>query len=498
MRQLLQSKALRQLTLIEMLLSSEEPLELNDVSEILDSSVRTIQMDISEINTVMPFLEIYISLGQVYIKHDENTGYSHIHHYFLRHDVNFNILHDVFFEEGITITQLSQRLFISEASIYRAIRSINKSLKQLGFGFKINKTPCSLIGDEVEIRRFYYQLIFESYSIIEWPFEFIDFEAYTKALQLIAKEFKIQLYLSNMQKLSIFVGVNLVRHINDHYLNNLVPTDFFDKEKIALRVAELLTPAIEGLDKTHWTAEDTLNVFFPFFTVHYAYNYQYFIQKSEENDVFNHSFLWINHMIETLRANYKIHFTDTKSLILSLHNNACLALLTPGALPVLGSSPLKAVQIVLDWSPNFYAVMRDLVENYLKSVFHQEDAYVVDYVLFQFIVHLQDYLEIYMSEDHQIRLAVISDYNNTHAQYYRRLIQSLMPKQLDIQIIDDYINIHQILLEGDYDILVSSFIIDVPEHTRLCKLSLIPTSEELVDLMTVLQDVRVKKAFPGK
>ena len=494
MRQLLQNKVQRQLTFIERLMHHSEPINILELSDYLDTSTRTLQMDISEINQALPFLHIHSSLGMVSIHPDENTGFSHIYKHFIRHDVHFNILHMVFFEENISIAKLSQRLFISEASIYRAIRSINRKLKHLNFNFKIMQTPCIIIGDEVEVRRFYYNLLFESYSILEWPFEFTNYEAFTYALQAIAKEFQIQLYLSNMQKFSIFIGVNLVRHLQGFYLEDLTPTEYFvDSNKLQDKVIEHLGPVVEGINHDQWTTRDTLNVFFPFFHTHYAYNYTYFIQRAGQDLVFNQSFLWINHMIETLRSTYKIRFTDTKSLILSLHNNACLGLLTPGVYPVLHANPLQSVNIVEKWSPKFYMTMRQLIENYLASVFKQSHPYVINYVLFQFIVHLQDYLEIYMSEESKVRLAIMSDYNFTHAKYYHRLLQTLMPKQLDLTILDDYVNIEQDLKDGNFDILISSFNMNTPEGVRFYKVNLIPTSDQLTDLMTLIQDVRIAK-----
>lgn len=498
MRQLLQNKALRQLTLIEMLMDSDRPLDLTYLSETLNTSSRTLKMDMSELNQAMPFLQITSQLGMVDIQHDENTGFSHIYQHFIRYDLHFNILHLVFFEKDMTISKLSQRLYISEASIYRAIRSINQSLQELGFDVHILQTPCIITGNEVDVRRFYYNLLFESYSILEWPFDFIEYEAFTYALQAIAKEFHIQLYLSNMQKLSIIVGVNLTRHFQGHYLEDLHPTDYFNTDKLQAKVASHLESAVEGIHQENWSTKDTLNVFFPFFHPHYAYNYSYFIHRAGEDPVFNQSFLWINHMIETLRYQYNIRFTDTESLILSLHNNACLGLLTPGSYPVLHSGPLTSVDIVERWSPQFYLTMRELIENYLQLVFNKNHPYIIDYVLFQLIVHLQDYLELYMSDANKLSIAIISHYNYTHAQYYQRVLQMLMPKQLTLSILDDYGEFPSQLQARNYDILVSSCHIKVPEGMTFCKLSYIPTSDELSALMALIQNIRIGKVKPGQ
>lgn len=73
---------------------------------------------------------------------------------YLNQSLGYQILNFVFEHKKFSTFQLTQEFNSSEATIFRKLRELNQSLQAFGIGIKNGQ----LVGDELQIRYFYYQL----------------------------------------------------------------------------------------------------------------------------------------------------------------------------------------------------------------------------------------------------------------------------------------------------------------------------------------------------
>src|SRR5574337_1949436 len=76
--------------------------------------------------------------------------------HYLNQSLTYQILKFVFEHKKVSIFQLSQEFNSSEATIFRKLRELNKVLMP----FSIEIKNGQLVGDELQIRYFYYTLFF--------------------------------------------------------------------------------------------------------------------------------------------------------------------------------------------------------------------------------------------------------------------------------------------------------------------------------------------------
>ena len=134
---------------------------------------------------------------------------------YVNQSLAYQILRYVLEHKKVSIFQLSQEFSSSEATIFRKLRDLNQLLKP----FHIKIKNGQLVGDELQIRYFYYSLL----TIIDTEFSSDDL-AVTYLIEKIQPEFRHTFSKGALKRLSCWLFVtrhrlSVANHENSHFFD---------------------------------------------------------------------------------------------------------------------------------------------------------------------------------------------------------------------------------------------------------------------------------------
>jgi hypothetical protein len=152
---------------------------------------------------------------------------------YLRHSLAFQILEFVFKNKKFSTFQLTQEFNSSEATIFRKLRELNQVLKDFNVGIKNGQ----LVGDELQIRYFYYQLFLK----LDTGFSSNDLEA-QRLLAKLQPEFKHTFSKIALNRLScwLFVTQHRVMVANHENKRLMQIIDKFEEDKLYQKITKLV------------------------------------------------------------------------------------------------------------------------------------------------------------------------------------------------------------------------------------------------------------------
>lgn len=115
----------------------------------------------------------------------------------------------MFYEKEISITKLAQKNNLSEASIFRRLKIINRMLAEFDIQFRNKK----LIGRQLQIQRFYFQLFYKAV-----PSDHLTYlntkDSLNHLINVIKNDF--QLHLSQKQEQMLSLQLHVMQHRLDY------------------------------------------------------------------------------------------------------------------------------------------------------------------------------------------------------------------------------------------------------------------------------------------
>lgn len=210
MREILSRRDLRHLVLLEFLVKNKQNWRmLRDISESLKIPIRTIHSDISEINMYIRPLYIKASSSGVKIFMPPNYSERYIYKKILEESLEFKIIEHIFMSEKVTLESLSEKLYISDSTVKRTIKDINKVVEKAGFS--ISGKPLTFIGNERKLIHFMNFYFKERYMFQNEYMSAEQIELINKLITKILDEEKKEAYFPNFKRISIWVYLVCVR-----------------------------------------------------------------------------------------------------------------------------------------------------------------------------------------------------------------------------------------------------------------------------------------------
>lgn len=168
---LISLKEQSKMKMVEVFYTTNEPITINTLSELTNTSNRSVKNYLEELKETMSEIggEFYSSTEGVNFKIPIHIGVDYFQRQLFRNSLGFTLLEKVFFNESLTNDQLINELYISQSTLNRIANTINEDLKP--YGLKLETAPYKITGDEQLIRNFYTTYFVEAYSANEWPFE---------------------------------------------------------------------------------------------------------------------------------------------------------------------------------------------------------------------------------------------------------------------------------------------------------------------------------------
>ena len=217
----LEKNEVREITIFKQLVLNNGKLTYFDMLDYLSVSKASLETDLDSIAVKIAECDLQVHIhydGQIIaLEMSDTVSLQHIYRHYLDQSIKVEIIKFLFKHQKFTITQLSQKLVISESSLYRKIKELNTHLKE--FDIKIRNGQ--LNGEELQIRYFYFQF----YYYIEDKTHLLSKYAgkqMIQAVQTLEKFLDAEISPENRQKLIIWLIISKTRiTIKDQQVDNL-------------------------------------------------------------------------------------------------------------------------------------------------------------------------------------------------------------------------------------------------------------------------------------
>lgn len=352
----------------------------------------------------------------------------------LKNSLVFNILESIFFNENYSILTLSQKLFISESTLRRAIHKINSVL--VAQDFEIQTSPLKIRGNETRICNFIIYYYAERYSDYHQYFE----EKFNPS--------KIA-FVDHLVKLHF-----KMTHTKINYPDS-------EKAKLWLLVAfERIKLRKETTSKRRHNTEKTYNSFLNNFYMELKRNFNIEVRG-------NLYFLFV-------RQVYKKTFLNSKRKHLLNYDYSdrtlCLELLSNIQNDLSITAPNNKEQLLevllasldLQYGPTFVlfdkyelfikqfnieypevtTTILNKIEQIFKPIIHEQyQIYNIAYII---ITHWENLILSINPKKFRIKLALVFNSDIEHMNFLKILIEEEFPRRFDIQIITEFSNLNEL------------------------------------------------------
>lgn len=217
MKSLLKTAARRRINLIEYLNNAYEWVLPETMAEILQCSVKTVESDLEYFASEWSDC-LVVENSKRYGLRMETTTHGKLEDVYamvMQESDELAFLERVFLEPGRSSEYWMNELYHSEATFYRFLRKIDKSLAEVGL--ILNRQPFYLTAkDERWVRYFYAEYFFERYGARDWPFSIDRQQIYCFSLQTMT-DIERNMSDRNMVMFSFLLAVILLRQQQGYF-----------------------------------------------------------------------------------------------------------------------------------------------------------------------------------------------------------------------------------------------------------------------------------------
>jgi hypothetical protein len=487
---LLTNSEKRRLQFVEILSNREKWMTLSDLSDELNCSDRVLKDDMTYFRDNFSEFEIESSYRGVRLVFKQDKGLKFLYRKILSESTVYHLLEIIFLNENKSIVELANTLFVSTSTLYRMIDQINDEV--LKFDFKVESSPCRVIGQEENIRYFYYQYFFEKYSHLHWPFKTVDEEAVDQLLNFFIDITQIPADFAFYNVFKTVTVTNLIRYKNGHEV---------DTEDIAINFDEII-PHLEDYAENFKQFEEALQLnidsdlihqlFTPYVQEEFSLSVERMFEKAEINQKLANEITLLEDILTNIATANEIPVVNKEFLILALINSAHLEYQEPQSGYILYNRNKYFAEAIQAEFPKFYQLLYEGMKTYrqfLRKPMTEDGINFFIYTLFTFWPNLVPALRKKFAD---IQVIIISNRHSTHARMLKDFIEHELPNQLTIDIYTAMDLNSEILEALDCDFIVSNFPLPDLESKDSVYIEKVPTYNDLRKIQNVI-DALIKK-----
>ena len=206
----LEKNEIREVTIFKQLVLNGGKLSYIDMLEYLAVARASLDKDLESISFRIQSLADQVNLnydGQyISLTMSDEFSLPQINQLYLNQSIKVKLIRFLFKHQEFSITQLTQKLMISDSSLFRKIKELNSYLKE--FGIKIRNGQ--LHGEELQIRYFYFQF----YSYIENKESLVvshNDKQITQMVQAMESSLQVTIEPENKKRLDIWMLISKTR-----------------------------------------------------------------------------------------------------------------------------------------------------------------------------------------------------------------------------------------------------------------------------------------------
>lgn len=290
---ILDKPEITQIKVIQKLLNEGGVASIKDLSAQSKVSTASLNKYLKEMNVrlkeINPDIDLVLEDKKIEIKIPNYFNFQHILIHYLTDSINCKIIMYMSKHDGAPLTQLTQELAISEATLFRRLKEINKIISE----FNIQIKNARFVGDELQIRYF----LFEFYNHA-LPINVINYHTLDDSIVLLidnlARELEVPIEEKNYYHLYLWLLISKRRELQGTALE-------IDQQEIYRKLCP--APFFQAVYKTNETplgstsaiqTETDVICLFIFFISTYIYEnplsdeqYVYFLKNEFLKDIIN-------------------------------------------------------------------------------------------------------------------------------------------------------------------------------------------------------------------
>lgn len=220
MEKILNKSSFRKLSILNLLFYSDSYIEKQQMSDKLGITIKTLNKDIDEINQLYETFSFQIAVYQknlLYLKkHNDTTiNISLISAYMTYHSDIYKIAKLTFSDTPEFVEKIAESESISISNAYLKLEEFDAILAENRLF--LGRQPLEILGNEVNIRFFYFHLFERAYLFSGWDFPDIPLEIINTFIEKTTRFLGIYLPPASKIDYAIALGISLTRIKNGHF-----------------------------------------------------------------------------------------------------------------------------------------------------------------------------------------------------------------------------------------------------------------------------------------
>lgn len=490
MKNLLRSNERRRLKIAEILFEKDDWMTFSEISELLGSSVRMLKYDLDTFKNYFDDFTIETSNRGVRLEFHRNKSLKTLYANVLEQSTSFNLLETIFYHEEYSTYELADLLYVSPSTLYRMINHINEVTAK--YDFQVVTNPCRLIGNEDNIRSFYYKYFYEKYTILSWTIRSEE-EIIDNFLHFFTLRTNIQMDFATYNMFKMMAIVNYIRFKHKHYVK-------INSTKINLH--EVL-PNLDDLTESFQYFSKTLNIridnhfinqiFKPFLEDGFSASYERLIEKTKIHNKTAESVTYLSEMLDRLAADFNLKIPNKEQVIFGIFNSGHLEQYDPRMGCVLYNRNQSFVDDIKREFPAFHQQLLNELKMYRNFISLPNSEEGLNY-LFYITYSYWKGLTLSLRKKHKkIKVLILSNRHTSHSYMLKDFIDYEFSDHLDTQIYDDLYLSNTILEKLDFDLIVANFSLPELQTKRCICIENIPTFQDISKIQAEINRIVLRQ-----
>lgn len=432
MRSLLKSKERRQIEIIEYLLDAKGWATISELADFFDSSPRIIKADITEIRNAQSQLHIESGYLGLRIRMNNFNGIQSVYSKMISENLIFQILEEIFFDETLSVVDLSEKFFVSSSTIYRSITQINDFFEDR-YHCSVEANPCRFIGDEKNIRMFYRTYFSEKSKLLGWPFRDIDEDAinktFDKILSLISTDMALDFaYYEDIKRVVI---VNKIRYNHGH----MVDTQDEESElfNIFLHIFKYIIQPLGLSNSMDISRESFYQIFGPYIRKDSAKSYKQLNKFKKKSDNTGKALQFLEKTLIDFSNKWNVPI-NIDHVLFSLHNTAINGMDLLDTDFILFDRNKSFVNKFKDYNFQFFSPLHKMLTEYCEILQISTEDTMINYLFFTLITYWENLIKDYIKNNLDVSLIVFSDQHFLQSKMIQHLLELELPQDCSIDI----------------------------------------------------------------
>lgn len=457
MRELLGEKDNRRLALVEAIYM-KPGISMDELSKNFYLTPMQIQLDVAFLNPTLAPLKIEIKKDKTcFLDIPPDLSIKVLYQVFLAENIAFKLLEAILFREYDQYEQLANELFVSQATLKRTIRFINRCFEP--HDVQIKSRPIRIIGNEGNIRAFYLLYLQERYPDGQYPFSPAVKIFSEELVAIFLKKFSAEQYCySSIRRRENYAALALVREIKQHTdIKSDLPSDlqalvqeeinqFMIKDKFEYIFQMKLTPHLYQ------------RIFFQYLNQWHAFSIRDYQERVAKNTQNREIYDGLKDTIISLSQTFQIPTYAIDEWLLKIYNVISIGeqisitpyIIFPNRKAFLLSNEVLR-KTVLD-------AAKKLFIQHVPRVAKRNEAYFYEF-FYLLVTHWPGFYDRVKEQISPCKVGMFFNSDVEHMYFMKQQLEGIFVEKLQIEVLDFH-NLEQLLAStANYDFLIINFIL---------------------------------------